>query len=150
MSARIVGKVPKEYLPQKYEEEIMDFWEFKRVYEKTRSRAIGKPKFYFLDGPPYVTNPPHVGTAWNKTLKDVVIRFKRMQGYDVRDQPGYDCHGLPIEVKVEEELGVKSKKDIEEKIDKLVSQVSDLKNCIFNIHVPPYGTPLDLAPKLDE
>ncbi|MEM3061728.1 MAG: isoleucine--tRNA ligase, partial [Candidatus Bathyarchaeia archaeon] len=116
MSARIVGKVPKEYLPQKYEEEIMDFWEFKRVYEKTRSRAIGKPKFYFLDGPPYVTNPPHVGTAWNKTLKDVVIRFKRMQGYDVRDQPGYDCHGLPIEVKVEEELGVKSKKDIEEKI----------------------------------
>jgi isoleucyl-tRNA synthetase len=112
----IVGVVPKDYLPQKYEEEIMNFWELNHIYEKTKSRLIGKPKFYFLDGPPYVTNPPHVGTAWNKTLKDVVMRFKRMQGYDVKDQPGYDCHGLPIEVKVEEDLNVKSKKDIEEKI----------------------------------
>jgi len=111
-----VGKLPKEYFPQKYEEEIINFWDSNRIYEKTKLKLKGMPKFYFLDGPPYVTNPPHVGTAWNKTLKDVVIRFKRMQGYDVRDQPGYDCHGLPIEVKVEEELGIKSKKDIEEKI----------------------------------
>ncbi|MEM3754123.1 MAG: isoleucine--tRNA ligase [Candidatus Bathyarchaeia archaeon] len=116
MDKAIVCIIPKEYLPKKYEEEIIDFWETNNIYEKTKSKLVGKPKFYFLDGPPYVTNPPHVGTAWNKTLKDVVIRFKRMQGYEVKDQPGYDCHGLPIEVKVEEELNIRSKKEIEEKI----------------------------------
>jgi isoleucyl-tRNA synthetase len=110
----IVGKAPKEYLPQLYEEKILEWWEENEIYEKVKNRMKGKPKFYFLDGPPYVTNPPHAGTAWNKILKDAIIRFKRMQGYDVRDQPGYDCHGLPIEVKVEEDLKVKRKKEIEE------------------------------------
>jgi len=111
-----VGKTPKKYAVRSVEEEVIRWWDREDIYKKTRSRGRGKKKFYFLDGPPYVTNPPHVGTAWNKLLKDVVIRFKRMKGFDVRDQPGYDCHGLPIEVKVEEDLQVKSKKEIEDKI----------------------------------
>lgn len=115
MNQKIVGKIDKVFSPKEYEEKILDWWNKEKIYMKVK-RAGGRKKFYFLDGPPYVTNPPHVGTAWNKILKDVIIRFKRMQGFKVRDQPGYDCHGLPIEVKVEEELGIKTKKEIEEKV----------------------------------
>ncbi|MDY6818032.1 MAG: isoleucine--tRNA ligase, partial [Halobacteriales archaeon] len=65
-------------------------------------------------GPPYTSGAAHMGTTWNKTLKDTYIRYLRMQGYDVKDRPGYDMHGLPIETKVEEELDFENKKDIEE------------------------------------
>ncbi|MDI6721201.1 MAG: isoleucine--tRNA ligase, partial [Candidatus Aenigmarchaeota archaeon] len=94
------------------EDKIKEYWKKKRIYEKLKKRK-GK-KFYFLDGPPYATGYIHMGTAWNKILKDAHIRFWRMKGFDVWDQPGYDTHGLPIENKVEKELGIKSKSDIEE------------------------------------
>ncbi len=113
MTKSTVGKLVREYNPQKVEEEVLRWWENNNSYLKTKKKLLNRPKFYFLDGPPYVTNPPHVGTAWNKILKDVFIRYWRMKGYNVRDQPGYDCHGLPIEVLVEKELKVGSKKDIE-------------------------------------
>jgi Isoleucyl-tRNA synthetase (EC 6.1.1.5) len=70
-------------------------------------------KFFFVDGPPYTTGNIHLGTAWNKIIKDAILRYKRMDGFSVTDRPGWDMHGLPIEVKVEEELKFKSKKDIE-------------------------------------
>ncbi len=109
-----VRSLPQEFRVKEYEEEILKFWEENKVYEKIRKQSRGKPKYYFLDGPPYPSSDtPHIGTLWNKILKDSVIRFWRAQGYDVHDQPGYDCHGLPIEVKVEQELGFKTKKDIE-------------------------------------
>jgi isoleucyl-tRNA synthetase len=108
-----VGKLSRDYKPTKSEEEILRSWKTSRAYEKTKKRLVRKPKFYFLDGPPFVTNPPHVGTGWNKTLKDVVIRFWRMKGYNVHDQPGFDCHGLPIELMVEKSLNLTSKRDIE-------------------------------------
>jgi isoleucyl-tRNA synthetase len=95
------------------EEKIQRFWKENRIYEKLKERGKGKKKFYFLDGPPYATGHIHIGTALNKILKDVFIRFWRMQGFDVWDQPGYDTHGLPIENKVEKKLGIKSKQDIE-------------------------------------
>src|SRR5712692_9416993 len=96
------------------EERILDWWKANRSYYKTKKKLLRREKFYFLDGPPYVTAAPHVGTAWNKTLKDTIIRYWRMKGYNVRDQPGYDCHGLPVEVMVEKLLKLTSKKDIEE------------------------------------
>ncbi|MEM4706263.1 MAG: isoleucine--tRNA ligase [Candidatus Methanomethylicaceae archaeon] len=108
----MIGLIPKEYNSKNLEKEIMDFWEKEKIYEKVKNK--GEEKFYFLDGPPYVTNPIHVGTAWNKILKDVYIRYFRMRGYNVRDQPGFDMHGLPIEVMVEKKLGIKTKKEIEE------------------------------------
>lgn len=111
----VVGKTSKRY-DLSHEDQILRWWDASQVYRELKLMRKNGEKFYFLDGPPYVTNPPHIGTAWNKILKDALIRYKRMRGFDVRDQPGYDCHGLPIEVKVEEELKIKSKKEIEEKI----------------------------------
>ncbi|KHO47601.1 MAG: isoleucyl-tRNA synthetase [archaeon GW2011_AR5] len=103
-----------------HEEEIKRFWEARSIYEKLKESSKGRgasgssrKKFYFLDGPPYATGSIHMGTAWNKILKDTYIRFWRMSGFDVWDQPGYDTHGLPIENKVEKDFQIKSKSDIE-------------------------------------
>jgi isoleucyl-tRNA synthetase len=96
------------------EKEIQRWWEEEKIYEKVKGR--GGRNWYFLDGPPYASGSIHLGTAWNKILKDVILRYKSMRGYRVRRQPGWDCHGLPIEVKVEELLGIRSKKEIEERV----------------------------------
>lgn len=124
MSKRTVGKLSRDYKPVESEEQVLRWWKTSKAYQRTKKRLLKKPKFYFLDGPPYVTNPPHVGTAWNKTLKDVLIRFWRMRGYNVHDQPGFDCHGLPIEVQVEKKLNLSSKKDIEQVfgIDRFITE----------------------------
>jgi isoleucyl-tRNA synthetase len=95
------------------EERVKEFWKKNNIPEKSRKRNKGKKKFYFLDGPPYATGYIHIGTAWNKILKDSYLRYWRMKGFDVWDRPGYDTHGLPIEYKVEQKLGLKSKGDIE-------------------------------------
>ncbi len=109
-----VGKLPQNFQPKEYEKRILEFWYSNDIYGKIRRSLKGKPKFYFLDGPPYPSSELiHIGTAWNKVLKDVYLRFYRMLGYDVFDRPGYDCHGLPIEVMTEKRLGFKSKRDIE-------------------------------------
>jgi isoleucyl-tRNA synthetase len=109
----MVGKPSREYDPHRTEQETLNWWITNRTYQKTKKKLAKRPKFYFLDGPPYVTNAPHVGLAWNKTLKDIVIRYYRMKGFNVHDQPGYDCHGLPVEVLIEKSLKLTSKKDIE-------------------------------------
>ena len=101
------------YNVKESEEKILKFWKSKNIPEKVRKLRRGGKKFYFLDGPPYATGYIHMGTALNKILKDTYIRFFRMLGYDVWDQPGYDTHGLPIENKVEQKLGFKGKADIE-------------------------------------
>jgi len=100
------------YSFKEVEEWVNRFWEENRVYEKVKEH--GEKPFFFVDGPPYTTGRIHLGTAWNKVIKDVVLRFRRMRGYKVFDKPGWDMHGLPIEVKVEQELGIKEKKGIEE------------------------------------
>ncbi|MDD5172150.1 MAG: isoleucine--tRNA ligase [Candidatus ainarchaeum sp.] len=101
------------YDHRKVEKEILEFWEKNRIYLKAKEKNAGKETFYFCDGPPYATGQIHPGTAWNKTIKDAVCRYHRMSGKDVRVQAGYDTHGLPIEVKVEQELKFKNKGDIE-------------------------------------
>jgi len=95
------------------EQQVLDFWEKKDIYKKSKKKNSKGKKFYFMDGPPYATGHIHMGTALNKVLKDVAIRSQRMQGKDVFDRPGYDTHGLPIEHQVEKEIGSKSKNDIE-------------------------------------
>ncbi|MEM4221856.1 MAG: isoleucine--tRNA ligase [archaeon] len=94
-------------------EEIRKYWEEYGIPERALKLNKGRKKFYFLDGPPYASGAIHIGTALNKILKDYYIRFFRMQGFDVHAQPGYDCHGVPIELRVEKELGLKNKKEIE-------------------------------------
>ena len=94
------------------------FWSENDIYRKIveKSRRSGR-KLYFLDGPPYASAPSiHLGTAWNKVLKDALLRYYRMRGFDVWDKPGYDTHGLPIEVMVEKLLGIKNKKEIEDSV----------------------------------
>ncbi|WP_338738454.1 isoleucine--tRNA ligase [Haloplanus salilacus] len=106
--------VSDQYTPEDVESSVNAYWEENDAYEAAKEAHADDPTFFFVDGPPYTSGQMHLGTAWNKTLKDAIIRYKRMSGYDVTDRPGYDMHGLPIEVKVEEELGFDSKKDIEE------------------------------------
>lgn len=95
------------------EARVREFWHTNDTYARVKeSRAAGRP-FFFVDGPPYTTGTIHLGTAWNKILKDSILRYHRMNGRNVIDRAGYDMHGLPIEVKVEQALGFISKKDIE-------------------------------------
>jgi isoleucyl-tRNA synthetase len=102
-----------EYDPHAIEDQVRDRWEDEDAFETVREAHADDPEFYFVDGPPYTSGHIHMGTAWNKVMKDLVVRFRRMEGYNVRDQPGYDMHGLPIEVKVEKELGISDKNEIE-------------------------------------
>ncbi|MGA7489315.1 MAG: isoleucine--tRNA ligase [Xanthobacteraceae bacterium] len=95
-------------LPQK-EPEILARWQQLGLYEQLRAAARGRPKFILHDGPPYANGHIHIGTALGKILKDIVVRSQQMLGYDSNFVPGWDCHGLPIEWKVEEEYRAKGK-----------------------------------------
>lgn len=95
------------------EKEILKFWKDKKIYEKSRKKNSKGKKFYFMDGPPYATGHIHMGTALNKISKDIAMRSRRLQGFDVFDRPGYDTHGVPIELQVEKEIGSHGKQDIE-------------------------------------
>lgn len=106
--------VKPQYNPQEIEKEIQDFWKREKIYEKTRKLRENEKDFFFVDGPPYTTGEIHLGTAWNKIIKDSVLRYLTMRKFRVEDRPGWDMHGLPIEVKVENYLKFRSKKDIEE------------------------------------
>lgn len=84
------------------EPEILEQWEKLDLYEKLRSQSKGREKFILHDGPPYANGDIHIGHALNKTLKDMIVRSQQMMGKDAPYVPGWDCHGLPIEWKVEE------------------------------------------------
>jgi isoleucyl-tRNA synthetase len=96
----------KANLPQN-EPRWLAFWEELRIYEKIREARRGEPTYVLHDGPPYANGPIHLGHALNKCLKDFVVKSKTMAGYDSPYVPGWDCHGLPIEIKVDESLGRK-------------------------------------------
>ncbi|KKW13033.1 MAG: Isoleucine-tRNA ligase [Parcubacteria group bacterium GW2011_GWA2_49_9] len=98
----------------KREEQILAFWQKNSTFKKTLEKKSPKGEFVFYDGPPFATGLPHYGHILAGTIKDVIPRFKTMQGYRVPRRWGWDCHGLPVENEVEKELGFKSKKDIEQ------------------------------------
>ncbi len=110
----MIKQAEKEYNPKELEKRIQDFWTRTHAYEKTRRHWSRGKDFYFVDGPPYTSGTIHMGQALNKSIKDMVVRWRRMNNFNVRDQPGYDMHGLPIEVQVEKSLGITNKKEIEE------------------------------------
>jgi isoleucyl-tRNA synthetase len=95
-------------LPQK-EPAILERWERIGLYEQLRNHSRGRPKFVLHDGPPYANGDIHIGHALNKILKDLVTRSQQMLGYDSNYVPGWDCHGLPIEWKIEEQYRAKGK-----------------------------------------
>ena len=96
----------KANLPQN-EPKILARWEETGLYERIREARKGAPAYVLHDGPPYANGPIHLGTALNKCLKDFVVKSKTMAGFDAPYIPGWDCHGLPIEIKVDKELGGK-------------------------------------------
>ncbi|MGA7557370.1 MAG: isoleucine--tRNA ligase [Terriglobales bacterium] len=96
----------KAGLPQN-EPKMLERWEQMGLYERIREARKGKQKYILHDGPPYTSGPIHLGTAMNKCLKDFIVKSKTMSGFDAPYVPGWDCHGLPIEIKVDKELGGK-------------------------------------------
>ncbi len=83
-------------LPDK-EPKVLEYWRDNNIYEKRVARSAGKPKFILHDGPPYANGNIHIGTALNKILKDIIMKYKSLRGYDAPYVPGWDTHGMPIE-----------------------------------------------------
>ena len=95
-------------LPKK-EPELIARWDEMKLYRKLREASKGRPKYVLHDGPPYANGHLHIGHALNKILKDIITRSFQMRGYDSNYVPGWDCHGLPIEWKIEEQYRAKGK-----------------------------------------
>ncbi|MEF3192911.1 MAG: isoleucine--tRNA ligase [Halothiobacillaceae bacterium] len=91
-------------LPQR-EPDILARWQAMNLYGRIRKACAGRPKFVLHDGPPYANGDIHIGHAVNKVLKDIIVKSKTLAGYDAPYVPGWDCHGLPIELQVEKKLG---------------------------------------------
>ncbi|MGM5484117.1 MAG: isoleucine--tRNA ligase [Nanobdellota archaeon] len=102
----------KEYNSEN-EQKIYQFWKDKEIIDKINKKNENGPKFYFLQGPPYTSGKIHCGQAWNHALKDAILRYKRMRGYNVLSRAGYDMHGLPTAQKVQKKLSLENKDDIE-------------------------------------
>jgi isoleucyl-tRNA synthetase len=96
------------------EVEVLELWDREQMFERVREQNRGGPKWSFVDGPVTANKTLGVHTAWGRTLKDVFQRYKALQGFDQRYQNGFDCQGLWIEVGVERQLGLNSKREIEE------------------------------------
>ncbi|MBQ8297867.1 MAG: isoleucine--tRNA ligase [Ruminococcus sp.] len=96
------GNLPKR------EPEILEKWENERLYYKMIEKNQGKPSYILHDGPPYANGEIHLGTALNKTLKDFIVKYKNMSGFCAPYVPGWDTHGLPIELKAMKEIGVEN------------------------------------------
>src|SRR5690606_20124430 len=95
-------------LPER-EPQLLARWQKQNLFQRLRETAKGRPKFILHDGPPYANGNIHIGHAVNKILKDVVTRSQQMLGHDSNYVPGWDCHGLPIEWKIEEEYRARGK-----------------------------------------
>ncbi len=96
------------------EEEILAFWKKEGIFEKSLTKSSPKGEYVFYDGPPFATGLPHYGHLLQSAIKDAVPRYRTMQGFHVPRRWGWDCHGLPLENQIEQELGFKTKRDIEQ------------------------------------
>lgn len=105
-------KFPMKADLSKKEPDILNFWDKLDIYSLIRKKYQGKDKFILHDGPPYANGDIHIGHSLNKILKDVIVRYKTLRGFDAPFVPGWDCHGLPVEHQLFKELG-KTKYDIE-------------------------------------
>ena len=101
----------KADLPQR-EPDWLKRWETEALYGRIRKKSVGREKFILHDGPPYANGPIHIGHALNKILKDMIVKFQTMRGFDAHYVPGWDCHGLPIEHQCLKEMG-KRKEEVE-------------------------------------
>ena len=107
--------LPKTAFPMKAnlaqsEPKMLERWEKDKIYDRLREMRRDAPVYTLHDGPPYANGKIHLGTALNKILKDFIVKSKSMAGFNASFTPGWDCHGLPIEIKVDQELGAKKAK----------------------------------------
>jgi len=114
----------KANLAQK-EPEMIKYWEEIKLYDLLQSKNKDGPNFLLHDGPPYANGPIHLGTTNNKVLKDIIIKFKQLQGFNSPYIPGWDCHGLPIELNVEKKIG---KVNVEVPADKFREECREYAN----------------------
>src|ERR1700690_4036953 len=101
------GELPKR------EPQLLKRWQDMKLYERQRAALKGREKFILHDGPPYANGHLHLGHALNKILKDIIVRYKTMAGFDAPYVPGWDCHGLPIELQLMKELKVTDKHKVD-------------------------------------
>src|SRR6056300_142668 len=127
----------KANLPTK-EPEILKKWESNKLFEKLRKESKGKEKFILHDGPPYANGHIHMGTALNKILKDIIIRFHQMSGKDSIYVPGWDCHGLPIEWKIEEQYKKKKKNKDEVPIKDFRMECREFAKSWIEVHIKEF------------
>ncbi len=139
----------KANLPQN-EPKALARWEQMRIYDRIREARAGAERYVLHDGPPYTSGPIHLGTALNKCLKDFVVKSKTMSGFDAPYVPGWDCHGLPIEIKVDQMLGGKKLQmrplDVRQECRKFAQKFLDLQReqfkriGVFGRFERPYAT----------
>ena len=127
----------KASLPVK-EPQILEKWEKNKIFEKIRKNSKGKEKFILHDGPPYANGHIHMGTALNKILKDIIIRFHQMDGKDSIYVPGWDCHGLPIEWKIEEQYKKKKKNKDEVPIKDFREECREFAKSWIEVHIKEF------------
>ena len=127
----------KASLPLK-EPEILKKWENNKIFEKLRKKSKGKEKFVLHDGPPYANGHIHMGTALNKILKDMITRFHQMNGKDSVYVPGWDCHGLPIEWKIEEQYKKKKKNKDEVPIKDFRQECREFAKSWIEVHIKEF------------
>ena len=127
----------KASLPTK-EPEILKKWEKNKIFEKLRKNSKGKEKFILHDGPPYANGHIHMGTALNKILKDMITRFHQMNGKDSIYVPGWDCHGLPIEWKIEEQYKKKKKNKDEIPIKDFRQECREFAKSWIEVHIKEF------------
>lgn len=124
-------------LPQK-EPEMAKKWKEMNLYKRLRASAAGREKFVLHDGPPYANGNIHIGHALNKVLKDVITRSFQMRGYDSNYVPGWDCHGLPIEWKIEEKYREKGKDKNEVPVNEFRQECRDFAQGWINIQAEEF------------
>ena len=127
----------KASLPTK-EPEILKKWEKLKIFEKLRKSSKGKEKFVLHDGPPYANGHIHMGTALNKILKDMITRFHQMNGKDSVYVPGWDCHGLPIEWKIEEQYKKKKKNKDEVPVKDFRQECREFAKSWIEVHIKEF------------
>ncbi|MBC7333741.1 MAG: isoleucine--tRNA ligase [Actinobacteria bacterium] len=109
----VFKKVSSEVNLVELEERILKFWKENKIFEKSLQKTADKPRFVFYEGPPTANGAPGVHHVLSRVFKDIFPRYKTMKGYHVPRKAGWDTHGLPVELEVEKELGINSKKEIE-------------------------------------
>ena len=103
----------QKYNPKKVEKKILNFWIKNDIFKKSIKQRKADNPYIFLEGPPTANGLPHPGHVLTRVMKDLILRYKAMNGYYILRKAGWDTHGLPVEIEVEKKLGLKDKNDIE-------------------------------------